>query len=101
MCSSQVNNENKKKLTVSTKRRGRSPTKHESNEPQSMSSNDSAVAVTSTNATTKPRVRRKKEAETKNELVSPSSSLISGREENIPPKSRVSLGSDVLSRLIN
>jgi uncharacterized Zn finger protein len=100
ICCFQVNNDNKEKLTVSTKRRGGAPTKHESNESQWTSSNDSAVAVTSANLPSKPRGRRKKEAETKHQAISNSSGLISGREENIPTKSRVSLGSDVLSRLV-
>jgi hypothetical protein len=101
MCGSQVNRNNKMKLAVKTKIRGTSPTRHESSKTQSLSSNDSVFISTSTGITSKPRKRLKKAEQKQIKPMTPSYSQISRRDESISTKSRVSIGSDVLSRLMN
>jgi len=100
MCGSQVNIIREKKPEDTTKRRGRTPAKHDSNSFQKSSSNHSIVVSTATKVLSKPRKRIKRVEKKEIEAIIPVSKQNS-RKETMSTNSRVSLGSDVLSRLLN
>lgn len=99
MCGSQGNIIREKKATDTTKRRGRAPAKHDSNSFQPSSSNHSIVVSTATKVLSKPRKRIKKVEKKEFEAIT-SVFKKNSRNETISTNSRVSLGSDVLSRLL-
>lgn len=100
MCGSQVNIIRETKATDTTKRRGRTPSKHDSNSLQPSSSNHSIVVSTAKKVLSKPRKRMKRVEKKEIEAIK-SVSKQNSRKETISTNSRVSLGSDVLSRLLN